>query len=133
MSTKTTNYELVKPAGEDAVSIDVINNNMDIIDSAMKANADGINGKANKSRIVSATLTATNWQSNTYDLIVSGVTTTSIQEIIPSISITDTQLDALQSANIVDGGQSIDTIRLIARGDVPKVNIPVRVILRGDM
>lgn len=133
MATNTTNYNLVKPAGNDAVSIDVINANMDIIDSVLKANADGISTKANKSTIVDTTLIATTWSSNSYDLVVSGVTATSVQEILPALSITDSQLEALQGANLVDGGQDIDTITLIARGDVPTVNIPIRVILRGDM
>lgn len=36
MATKTINYNLVKPAGKEKVSIDVLNSNMDVIDQALK-------------------------------------------------------------------------------------------------
>lgn len=42
MATKTTNYELTKPEGSDFYDIGVQNDNMDIIDKQMKANANGI-------------------------------------------------------------------------------------------
>lgn len=40
MATLTTNYKLKKPAASDSVSIADINNNMDIIDTQIKTNAD---------------------------------------------------------------------------------------------
>lgn len=42
MATKTTNYGLTKPDGADFYDVDVQNDNMDIIDKQMKANAKGI-------------------------------------------------------------------------------------------
>jgi hypothetical protein len=42
MSTKTTNYELVKPDYGEAEDVKVVNDNMDIIDGAMKDIADSI-------------------------------------------------------------------------------------------
>ena len=39
MATKTTNYGLTKPEGSDFYDIGVQNDNMDIIDKQMKANA----------------------------------------------------------------------------------------------
>ena len=63
---------------------------------------------------------------------VSGVTASSNQEILPAVDITQEQLEALQTANIQDGGQSSGKITLKAFGDVPTVDIPIRVILRGD-
>ncbi|MBN7773153.1 hypothetical protein [Clostridium aminobutyricum] len=52
MSTRTTNYKLVKPAENEFADIDVINSNMDIIDSSLKGlekelsdNIDTINKK----------------------------------------------------------------------------------------
>ena len=42
MATKTTNYELTKPDGADFYDVDVQNDNMDIIDKQMKANANDI-------------------------------------------------------------------------------------------
>lgn len=42
MSTYTTNYNLKKPEGGDAVNIADINGNMDTVDEQLKANADGL-------------------------------------------------------------------------------------------
>lgn len=42
MATKTTNYGLTKPDGADFYDVDVQNDNMDIIDKKMKANANDI-------------------------------------------------------------------------------------------
>lgn len=42
MATKTTNYGLEKPDGTDFYDVDVQNDNMDIIDKQMKANANDI-------------------------------------------------------------------------------------------
>ena len=42
MATKTTNYGLMKPEGSDFYDIGVQNDNMDIIDKQMKANANDI-------------------------------------------------------------------------------------------
>jgi len=39
LSTSTTNYNIVKPADNESADITVINENMDIIDAAMKANS----------------------------------------------------------------------------------------------
>lgn len=93
-------------------------------------------GKANKSVTRTTTLYASTWIGSsspyTYNLSVSGVTTTSNQELLPSTTITSTQLEALQAANIQDGGQASGKLTLKAWGDKPTVNIPVRVIIRGD-
>lgn len=89
-------------------------------------------GAAAVSTIVTATLSASGWSSGTYVLTVSGVTTTSNQEILPAVNITAEQLEALQAANIQDGGQAANNITLIAFGDVPAIDIPIRVIKRGD-
>ena len=42
MATKTTSYGLTKPDGADFYDVDVQNDNMDIIDKQMKANANDI-------------------------------------------------------------------------------------------
>lgn len=89
-------------------------------------------GAANKSTSATATLLASAWADKTYTLSVSGVTASSNQEILPAVDITQEQLEALQAANIQDGGQSSGKITLKAFGDVPAVDIPIRIILRGD-
>jgi hypothetical protein len=88
--------------------------------------------KADKANAVSATLSAGSWSDGSYVLTVSGVTATSNQEILPALNITAEQLEALQSANIQDGGQANGSVTLKAFGDVPTIDIPIRVIVRGD-
>lgn len=108
---------------------------------SLKAKYEALNSlvitKANKSIIVPETLLASMWVGSTapftYSLVLSGVTLNSIQEMIPSISITQVQLDALQNANIIDAGQAIDTIYLKAWGIKPTIDIPINVIKRGDI
>ena len=89
-----------------------------------------------KSTTVSVTLFASSWSGDsapyTYELSVTGVTTTSNQELLPALNITEEQLTALQAANIQDGGQSTNTIILKSFGDKPTIDIPIRVIMRGD-
>lgn len=89
-------------------------------------------GAAALATIVTATLAANGWADGVYILTVSGVTTTSNQEILPAVNITAEQLEALQAANIQDGGQAAGNITLKAYGDVPTIDIPIRVIKRGD-
>ena len=87
---------------------------------------------AGKSTTVTATLLASGWADKGYDLAIDGVTATSYQELLPAIGIGETELTALQGANIVDNGQEPGVMKLKAMGDVPEVDIPVRVVLRGD-
>ena len=89
-------------------------------------------GAAAKASIVTATLAANGWSNGAYILTVSGVTATSNQELLPAVDITAEQLEALQAANIQDGGQAAGNITLKAYGDVPTIDIPIRVIKRGD-
>lgn len=112
---------------------------------SLKAKIDALNtltnnlslNKANKSTLFQDSLLAASWVGAsapfTYTWAVPGVTATSIQELSPTTAITQSQLDALQKANIVDAGQSSGTITLKAWGIKPTVDIPLRVILRGDV
>ena len=89
-----------------------------------------------KSKTVSATLFASNWTGAsapyTYTLAVTGVTANSNQELLPALNITEEQLTALQAANIQDGGQAANSVTLTAFGDKPTIDLPIRVIVRGD-
>jgi hypothetical protein len=91
---------------------------------------------AKKSSVENGTLLAASWEGTevpyTYSLSVSGVTSTSIQEVLLSANITQEQLEAAQSANIQDAGQSKNTILLKAWGEKPAIDIPIRIIKRGD-
>ena len=90
------------------------------------------NSKADKATIAEVTLAASGWVDGVYTLTLDGVTASSNQEILPAVNITTEQLEALQSANIQDGGQAAGNITLKAFGDVPTIDIPIRVIKRGD-
>jgi len=107
------------------------------IDELKLLTTNGLVSKSNKSTVVSKTLSTASWSGTsapyTYNLTVTGVTTTSVQELLPSTSITSAQLSALQAANIQDGGQAVGQISLYAFGTKPTIDIPVRVVLRGDM
>lgn len=99
-------------------------------------------GAAQKAWLTEFTLLATEWVSAPsndqygckayYRVVQSSVTVTSIQEIIPGAPITAEQLAALQAANIQDGGQEEGAFTLAAYGEVPTIDLPIRIILRGD-
>ncbi|MGI6751075.1 MAG: hypothetical protein ACOX4U_00420 [Anaerovoracaceae bacterium] len=124
----TTFIGLKKPELTDYVDIADINYNMDIIDSEVKKIY---------SSVISVTLSAASWTGSSapfsITVPVAGVTTTSANEVLPSLTITAAQLEALQSANIQDGGQATGSITLKAFGDKPSINLPLRVIVRGDL
>jgi len=102
-----------------------------------KALAELVSTKSSKSTIQTKTLSAVSWVGSeipyTYTLSVTGVTPTSVQEILPTTDITADQLSVLISATIQDGGQSSNTIVLKAWGTKPTIDLPIRIILRGDM
>ena len=86
-----------------------------------------------KSTLTESVLLASGWSDGVYELEVNGVTTTTNQEILPALNITAEQLEALQNANLQDGGQAAGSVTLKAYGDTPTIDIPIRVIVRGDM
>ena len=108
------------------------------LDGAMTQNATQalFDGNAAISKTVEATLFVANWTGDaapyTYILAVEGVTKTSNQEILPTANITWEQLIGLQGTNMIDGGQDTNTIILKATKNKPTVDIPIRIILRGD-
>ena len=95
-----------------------------------------LDSKADKSTTTEATLLASGWTGDsapyTYTLSVTGVTADSHQEFLPALDITAEQLTALQAANIQDGGQAEGTVTLKAFGTKPTIDLPIRIILRGD-
>jgi hypothetical protein len=92
--------------------------------------------KADKPTTTEATLLASGWMGENapyiYNLSVTGVTDTSNQELLPALDITTAQLTALQAANIQDNDQYEDTVSLKAFGTKPTIDLPIRIILRGD-
>lgn len=77
------------------------------------------------------TLLASDWVGANYTISDTKITLTSNQLVIPELNISPTQLTALQDANIQDGGQAVGSMTLVAFGNVPQVDIPVRVIFKG--
>lgn len=93
--------------------------------------------KSDKSTLTAATLPAANWTGDaapySQTISVAGVTATSANEVLPGASITADQLEAFQDANIQDGGQAAGSITLLAYGDKPTIDLPARIIVRGDL
>lgn len=128
---------------DDTPGIDIVNNLTETVTGKAldatqgKVLNDLVSTKAGKSTIQNKTLFSASWTGTeapyTYTLSVTGVTTTSVQEILPTTTITREQLTALMDATIQDGGQSANSITLKAWGTKPAIDIPIRVILRGDM
>lgn len=85
-----------------------------------------------KSTTISTTLYAETWNNGTYTITSELITSTSNQEIIPAIGITAEQYKAMGAAMIVDDGQSAGSLTLKALGTVPTINLPIRIIFRGD-
>lgn len=94
------------------------------------------NGKVSKSTKVSATISTT-WTGSaapyTQALSVSGVTATSVVEVLLPTTATAEQVEAYQALNLQDGGQAAGSITLKAFGDKNTIAIPVTVIVRGDL
>ncbi len=93
-------------------------------------------GVAGKSTVGTATLLASSWVGTTapysYTLAVSGATANSNVEILPPVSMTEDQYEAMSEACIIGGTQAAGSITLVAWGEKPTINLPIRVILRGD-
>lgn len=94
-------------------------------------------GAAGESTMVSATITAAGWEGTsapyTNTIAVDGVTATSTQEILPALDVNEDQLEAMQGANLQDGGQAAGSITIKAFGKKPTIDLPVRIIKRGDL
>ena len=79
------------------------------------------------------TLAAASWTaSNTYTITDDLITATSNQDFYPAENITPAQLEALQLANIVATGQTVRTVTLKAFGDKPTIDIPIKILFRGE-
>lgn len=90
-----------------------------------------------KSTKVDAIITATGWGGSavpyTYNLKVAGATATNVIEVISKSDITAEQVSAFMDAIITPAGQSAGNIALKAWGGKPAIDLPVTVIVRGDL
>lgn len=90
---------------------------------------------AEKSRLVSASLPETGWigeDSHTITISVPGITVDTMVEIMVSEDANIAQKTAWAEAGIVSGSTGTGTVSLEAIGEVPKIDIPVTLIVRGD-
>ena len=94
-------------------------------------------GASPVSNSATATLSAASWSGASapysYAYNNGNITATNPIELLPGEGITAAQLEALQAANIIGGTQSAGSITLLAYGDKPAIDIPVKIIFRGDM
>ena len=84
------------------------------------------------STTVNMTLYAETWKEGTYTITSELITSASNQEIIPATNITQAQLNAMLSASMIDGGQSPGSMTIKAIGNVPTIDLPIRIIYRGE-
>lgn len=103
-------------------------------------NADAISpeliGASSKSTKTTGTI-ATNWSGTsapyTQTLSVTGATANNVIEIsLPSNASTQ-QVAAYQALILQDGGQSVGSITLKAFGTKNTVEIPINIVIRGDL
>lgn len=84
---------------------------------------------------VSVTLLASGWDTSgdwpKYTLALAGITADSNQEYLPPVNPSTEVVEALQAALFQDGGQAAGVAYILAYGEVPTIDLPIRVILRG--
>jgi hypothetical protein len=68
-----------------------------------------------------------------YTFAIQGITADTIIEWLPGDDITIEQLQMLQDANIVDGGNSANTVVLKAWGNKPLIDIPVKYYISSEV
>ena len=84
---------------------------------------------------VPVTLLASGWDTSgdwpKYTLALAGITADSNQEYLPPVNPPTEVVEALQAALFQDGGQAAGVAYILAYGEVPTIDLPIRVILRG--
>lgn len=94
---------------------------------------------AAKSTLATAVLYKDNWSNSAYTLTaadvaaLAAITAETAWEVLPGLSATDAEIEALQDANLLDGGQAAGSITIRAKNGAPTIDVPVRIIIRGDL
>lgn len=158
----TTNYNFKKGDYNEFADIATINEALDAVDATLhecEINTDEavkkletatgnvaetaraaaqavVNNKANKSTSTTATLNASDWKGTAapYQLAlsISAVTATNAVEITLGTATIE-QATACAEAQIVNITQDAGSLTFYANGDKPTVDIPICVIIRGDL
>ena len=112
------------------------NNIVQIIEKVTEVES-SVSNKANKSTVETVTVVASDWIGDntpyTNSISVSGVTAVNFIEVLTPSSVTDEQYEAYSSANITKITQSDNSITLYAYGIKPTIDLPITVIVRGDL
>ena len=90
------------------------------------------------SKIQNITLSSTSWSGSeapfSYTVSNSNVTSTSkVVEIMPANGATNDQLEAYLSAGMCGGATGTGTITIKAFGKKPSTNIPITIVVRGEI
>jgi len=105
--------------------------------SSSSAHSSLFNQKAAKSTSTTVNLSASGWNTSgtypTYTVSNASVTATNVVELVPVMTISKTALEAYMDAHIICTAQAIGSFTLTAYGDKPTVDIPLTMILRGDI
>jgi len=94
-------------------------------------------GAAYLSSMLNATLSADAWTGTAapyrYALQLPAIHENSVVELLPAALMSEEALSMLQAANIQDGGQGNGILTLLAYGEKPTADLPIRMIVRGDL
>ena len=90
------------------------------------------------SKIQNVTLSSSSWSGSeapfSYTVSNSNVTNTSkVVEIMPANGATNEQLQAYLSAGLCGGATGTNTITIKAFGEKPSINIPITIVVRGEI
>ena len=135
LQTKTQDLET--SVGENEQAIINANESIQDLSTRVEANEDSLTTKAEKSKVLSYTLSSIGWEGSeapfTFVLNnVSGVTDSNNVELVVPSDISLEQVESFQSASIVTGTQAANSITLKAYGEKPTIDLPITVIVRGD-
>ena len=125
MATFTEQYNLKKPAETDFYNIEDFNNNMDIIETALKDHEQAINEAGAEPPIyTTATISATKWNAinKTYSFEVDYPYSQYDIEIQPNNTMIEAQIEAW-SAAMIAGNATSNVVK--ALGEVPLIDLPI--------
>lgn len=124
----------LQEVNEAASTDDII---LETADGTRRISAENLQkGKANKSTLSEATIPASGWsgESTPYSntISVEGVTADNNVELVLPADVTAEQIEGYQTAQILNAAQSEGSLTLYAWGEIPTVDLPMTVIVRGD-